>query len=170
MRKTSIFVLIGISLLLLNFSCAKKTDSDPNPQPIVPLKIYNSDILNPSITELKSFYDSGYNVINGDLGYIFEDSLIDLEYLSNLILVKGDVYFTANLGLNSLDGLNNLQAIEGSLSFSVNPALSTLSPLTNLSAIDVKLLLYENNSLKKLDGLNNLRSVGSLDISNSPSL
>jgi len=158
MKIGNLFRIVSIFILLTSLSCSKKSDPVIE-EPIIQEKIFDSDLLNPTNFELQVFYDSGYNVINGDLGFLIIDTLIDLTKLSNLISVKGDVYFNAISKLETVEGLNNLQSVGGDLVFSSDAVLLNFGALSNLKTIGGSLIISSLDLIENLNGLHNLESI-----------
>lgn len=167
MKNLRIIIPILLSCFLVISAC--KPNDEPIPTPEPPEKVFNADLINPTFLELQIFYDSGYNIINGSLGFHETDSLVDLSKLSNLTKITGELYINANVGLSSLEGLNNLQIVEGRVGICCNPNLNTLLPLNKLEVIGTELSIFETK-LRNLEGLNNVKKIQRLVISNNHEL
>jgi len=78
------FLVIVFITLLATTSCSKKEEPKPEPKPEVPEKIYHGDLINPTSEELQTFFDDGYNVIDGNVEFINMIWLNNMQTLSNV--------------------------------------------------------------------------------------
>ncbi|MBT3222740.1 MAG: hypothetical protein HN348_27000 [Proteobacteria bacterium] len=93
----------------------------------------------------------------------FNDALISLAGLENLIGVGDYLSIRHNVELTGLDALTNLASVGGVVVES-NSALTNLGGLENISTIADYLRVESNAALVGLDGVDNLTSVGNLAI------
>lgn len=102
-----------------------------------------------------------YTKVTGNLLiHGFEDQTItNLEGLSNLSSIGGNLEIWVNNNLESLEGLESITSIEGNLYILENQALTNLTGLDGIISIGGSFILNNNDALISLDGLSNLTSV-----------
>lgn len=140
---------------MLILSACKKDDENEAPE-----KIYPYDLINPTFAELQSFYEDGYNVIDGNVELDNIDSLFNMLTFSNLRKITGHFRIENNYELASFDGLNNLKTIGDSfIIFNNRGDLPNLEGLNNLQSISDGFIISSNSRLKSLEGIYSLKSI-----------
>lgn len=105
MKKITVFIPACIIAIFL-VSCGK----DDKGMPVIS---YASDLVNPSLADLDSFYKGGYNTVEGDIVLDSVEGLENLLYLSNLVTLKGNLLIRENAAVTTLEGLHKLRTING---------------------------------------------------------
>lgn len=153
-----ILLTIILSSILILSAC-KKDDSNI---PEEPENIYPYDLINPSIGELRSFFEDGYNVIDGNVELNNIDSLGSLLTLSNVRKITGYFMIKNNYNIDSFNGLIKLKTIGVSFIIHRNRGdFTNLEGLNNLESVSDGLIISENSGLTSLVGLNSLHSTSS---------
>ncbi len=151
--KKNTFCLFLAAVALSLSSCNRNDDG-------LYIVAFEGSLDDPTLSDLQSLYDGGYNYIDGS---VVLDSLSGLEhllYLSNVRTIAGDLVIRDNPDLETLDGLHRLQSVTGDLILSGNPALVQVSyvPFVRHVGGDLviagnpELFLAEMPSLKRVEG------------------
>ena len=189
MNNFNILFAVILSGFLVFSACKKGNDISNKPE-----KIYYGDLINPSISELQTFYDNEYNVIDGNVEFANIDSLFNMKAFSHLRKITGsfrvehNYHFFSFSGLNNLEsignsfvvfdnnavvnfkGLDNLQSVSDGFIISVNTKLESLEGLGKLQNIDTLFIIEHNTKLNNLDGLYQLKYAGNLLVFNNAEL
>ncbi|WP_298516189.1 hypothetical protein [uncultured Kordia sp.] len=166
-----IFLLSIVTSIL--FSCA----TDDLDQQILPVIVFNGNIILKTQADVDAVGAQGYNVINGYLNIgdrstetnVPEPSdITDLSPLSSITSVVRQVEIQSNPMLTSLDGLSNL-AVASGLIINDNENLTSLDGLTNLKRIESNQILtgqsifsggvislLDNPALTSIEALNSI--------------
>ncbi len=138
-------------------------------------QVYFLDIsYNESLVDLSGLN----NLVSIEYGLIINnnDALVSLNGLENIItignLAIGDNSYGGNASLVSLSGLENLASISGDLLIGGNISLNNLDELSNLTNIEGSLYINKNYSLNNLNGISsiNSESIEYLSITNNTTL
>lgn len=89
-----------------------------------------------------------------------DNSISNLNGLSNLSSVEGDIEIWTNHNLETLEGLESLTSIGGNLDIVENNTLKNLNGLEGIISIEGTLRLNNNDALISLEGISNLASIG----------
>lgn len=150
MLSRALYLLILISL----FSCKKENET------FITFKPFQGDFIEPTLDELKTFYDNGYTYVDGDMKIGPLGGVDNLDYLSNLDSVFGSVIINDIPLLTSINGLNKLKKVGGSLQVS-NTKINYSNSLISLESIGGHLFLQNAEVLNQEDNsLGELKNVG----------
>ena len=124
---------------------------------------------NKNIKQSDSDYPDGYWSLTRSKTIEFSsNTMINVDFLINLIEVAGDLKLSGVSTLSSIQGLSNLTNVSGHVNINSNGLLKDLNGLNSLSHVGGQLYLSNNNYLNNISALSNLRSVGtSLNIGNT---
>lgn len=147
MKKTVLLLFILIRVSAFSQSCL--------PEGINFLNQYQIDQFSYYYPDCKKIEG---DVIIGDWGG--NESIINLDGLSQLTSIGGNVSILSNEVLFSLAGLDSLNSIDGYLFIWKNAELTNLDELSSLITIGNALAIIDNENLSSLQGLSSLNSIG----------
>jgi len=139
-----ITLLIPLFLLYLLVGSCKKEDDRYTVN-------YDSDLMNPTVTELMAFYEGGYNTVSGDIVLDSVEDIENLWYLSNLVTVNGDLLIRGNKSLQTLDGLHRLRDVGGDFILSDCPSLPAVNYTGFVRSVTGSLRIENNASLVRIE-------------------
>ena len=150
MKKFLLFSIIIIGIIAGSTSCNKDDDNSNEPEESKP---YQGSLINPTFEELQTFYEEGYDVINGSVEFDNVQNLANMLTLSNVKYIKSNFKILNNNELLSLEGLSKLDSIGGDFNIDNNDKLANLDGLSNLSAVDGKFTITNNDALLNFCGI-----------------
>jgi hypothetical protein len=105
-----------------------------------------------------------------DLTIYYNESLLNLDALSELSEVSRNLEISSNAKLLNINGLSKLKAVGGTTTISSNPVLTNLDGLANVTTFgsefesNTGLTIYGNPALTDLNGFLNVEEIGYLRV------
>ncbi len=96
--------------------------------------------------------------IIGDVN--IEDSVINLEGLSQIERIHGDLDIRRTVHLKQLKGLSKLKTVEGDVEIGDNDSLLLITGFDSLFQVGGIIIVYDNYLLEEMDAFNNLDTIG----------
>jgi len=88
------------------------------------------------------------------------NSLRDIDGLTNLTSVEVDLFIQSHVKLQNIDGLSSVTSVGDRLLIRYNEELKNVDGFINLISVGSSINLFQNDRLNNLDGFSNLISVG----------
>ncbi len=133
-----------------------------------PLKIYPTDLINPTGQELLDFYLAGYNVVDGNVIIDENINLFSFYTLSNIIEIKGHFILKNIDDFLGSSSPFRLKSVDSSFQIINNSQLGAISSFWLLESIGGSFIISDNDRLCCFTKSDNLHSInGNLSIQNN---